>query len=224
MRGHPAEHRLVGGARRVVVAPDEDVGDAERADAREDAGRLALGHRAEVHEVAGVDDEVDALGLDDRAHQRVLVATVDVADEEHAQGRVGLERAAGVLLLQRRRQREDVPQVGRHLAGPGLDVAEEALVALERAEHLGGPVRPRPARLVRGVHRRGGAEGRHRPRDDGGHDEGLRGPSAPGEPPRPEHDEDGEQGPEGEALDDAEGDVADGGVELLRARGAGWRG
>ena len=167
-------------------------------------------------EVAGVDHHVDRLLLDDRAHQGVLVAAVDVADQQHPQRGVRLQRRGGVLLLERGRQGDEVAQVRRDLGGAGLDVGEDALVALERAEHAGRPEGLLPLGLVGRPQRRADGDGRRRPPDDPGHDEGGRRPATEEHGIPAEDAEHDEQGPDGEADDDRDGRVADGGAQLLR--------
>ena len=205
------------GAVGVVVAPHEEVGHADRLDAAEQAGGLGLLDRAEVDQVAGVDHDVDALLLHDRAHQVVLVAGVDVADQQHPQRGVGLQRGRLVLLLQGRRQGDQVAQVGRHLGGPGLDVAEDALVALEGAEHAGRGEGLLAVGLVRRVEREAGERGGGQPADEPGHDEGGR-RAPPAEHGIPgEHGEHHGQRPEREAQHDRDRDVTDRGAQLLGA-------
>ena len=142
---------------------------------------------------------------------------VDVAHEEHAQRGVRLQRCRLVLLLQRRRQGDEVAQVGRHLGGPGLDVAEDALVALQRAEHPGRGERLLAAGLVGRVDREPGDRRGRQPAHEPHHDEGDR-RAAP-----PQHGVPGEdrghegQRTEGEADHDRDRDVADRRAQLLRS-------
>ena len=103
----------------------------------EQAGRLGLGHAAEVEQVAGVDDRVDLLVGDDPLHHRVLVRAVHVGDQEDPRGRRLVDLAGHELLLQRLRERKQVPDVRRRLLGPRLHVGEEPRVAAQGAEQAG---------------------------------------------------------------------------------------
>jgi hypothetical protein len=123
---------------------------------------------AEVEQVAAVDDRVDLLLRDDRAHQRVLVRTVDVGHEQQPRRHRLLDVALDVLLLEGLGHGEQVAEVRRHLGGARLDVGEQPGVALHDTEHAGGPERGEPARLVRGrdARERDHARDDHRARND----------------------------------------------------------
>lgn len=141
---HPVAQRPVSGRRLVVVAGGEDVGHPEGLDSREDTSRVGLGDRAEVDQVTGVDHRVDLLGVDDRAHQAVLVLTVHVGDQQHAGRDLLVEVGRHEVLLQRLRQGQQVEHVGGDLRRAGRDVLQQGPVALHlqqqpgRAEALEG--------------------------------------------------------------------------------------